>query len=373
MPLTALRRPSEPTPVRSARYRSSMISRIALSIVLVMSLAVPAVAQESTGLSVCGEVKAFTAATATTDGSVTIGSRTFVLKADELYSRVGQNAENLQVGRQICLNGSVNAAQEFTQYGAIRMRSSYCGTVLSFTAPTATTAGSISIRDLGVAQFTIPSGTDVGTVTVGSRACFLLGLDAAGNAVVTGRELTLRDRAVANVHFCGRVTSWTEPASRPGTSPRHETAGSITISTRVFLIAAGTEYPLVNRLPIVGEPTCLSGWLDASGSLISYGAQPGIPPCLGGTIERVRPATDTEDGELRFAPPGDLPSTSFSYVFRIPAGTDLPEDAAGGRYCFELGLDANDLAVVLGAHVPAPPGLGGAGPGVGQLPSTSTR
>ncbi|MGH2377120.1 MAG: hypothetical protein ACRDGT_01435 [Candidatus Limnocylindria bacterium] len=354
-----------------------MSPRIALCVVLVLALAAPAVAQESSGVSICGEIKAFTAATQTTDGSVTIGSRTIVLKADELYSQMGQNVATLAVPNGICLNASLNDAGEAMQYIAIPIPAPYCGTVLAFTAPTASTDGSVTLREVGVAVFRIPSGANVGAITTGSRPCLILRLDAEGNAIAAERSTTLAERAAASIHLCGLVTAWTEPASVAGRATlRHEEPGSITVAGRALPIAAGTEYSLVNSPPIVGEPTCLSGWLDAAGVLIQYAAQPGIPGCVGGRIARFEGPTETADGLVQFASSATPPATSESSLFPIPAGTSLPSDVANGTYCLELSLDGEGRAVVTGARIPEPGGpAAGTGPGLAprQLPSTSTR
>lgn len=341
-----------------------------------MTLAAPALAQESQGGSTCGEIKAFTAATPTTDGSVTIGSRTVVLKADELYSQMAQNRMMLEVGRQICLNGSVNAAGEYTQYIAIALPSPLCGHVMAFTAPTASAAGSVSIRHTGIATLVIPAGTEVGTVamptdTPPTYTCFHLGLDADGNAVVTGRQLSQNERTAAMIHICGVVLAWTEPTRVSATLWRHEEPGSITIADRVVPIAAGTEYHLVNSAPIVGQATCLNGWLDSAGAAIAYVAQPGLPRCIGGKIGRYEAPTEAADGLLQFAPGGQA-MTPDSNLFRIPAGTDMPDDAATWHYCFLLKLDDAGRAVVVGAVYEGTATRPGA-TGPSQLPSTSTR
>jgi hypothetical protein len=77
--------------------RSVLVAPLALIVVALW--ATPTSAQS--GVSVCGRVTAFTAATPTNDGSITIGTRSFVLRADALYSAVGQNRETLVVGREI--------------------------------------------------------------------------------------------------------------------------------------------------------------------------------------------------------------------------------------------------------------------------------
>jgi hypothetical protein len=338
---------------------------------LLLSGAEPALAEEN-AISVCGRVSAFTAATSTTDGSVALGTRTYVLRADDLYSRMGQNTQTLGLGRELCVQGSATG-NAFTQYVAINIPSPYCGAVIRYEPATGTRAGSLSLRDVGVADFPIPAGSSIGEVRAGARVCVVLRIDPSGDAVVSSRWDTLAERTVARVNWCGRVVAWTAPMPRQGSSPIHETAGSITVGSRTFAISAGTVYGLINRLPVVGQPTCLGGSLDSGGALIEYGAQPWLPSCVGGQIDRYIAPTATTAGEVKFAVP-QTPLTEYSYRYPIPAGTTMPPDAASGAYCFTLALDAGGDAIVTGARIPEPGGVAGEAnsPGPSTLPSTST-
>jgi hypothetical protein len=181
------------------------------------------------------------------------------------------------------------------------------------------------------------------------------------------------ERATANLSVCGLVSAWTAPERGTAGSLIHRVAGSITVGTHTYAIAAGTVYSLINAPPVVGQPTCLLGSLDSSGALIQYGAQPGLPSCIGGRIERYAAPTKTADGEIRFAVTTSVPSTPESYRFRIPAGTTFPVDAGSGRYCFTLTLDARGDAVASGARIAEAGGVAAESPRPASLPSTSTE
>src|SRR6266542_3100193 len=60
----------------------------------------------SATVSVCGTVTAFTAATASSDGSITIGGQTFPIAAGTTLN--GQNL--ITVGANLCLNGTLDAS-----------------------------------------------------------------------------------------------------------------------------------------------------------------------------------------------------------------------------------------------------------------------
>ena len=356
------------------RWDVERLVSIALLALLVSGLTIPAqaAADQEVESSVCGRIAAFTAATVTTDGTITIGSRSFVLRRDALYSAMGQNRITLVAGNSVCLYGARDAAGAFLPYTGIALPVDYCGSVMSFSPATPSTDGSLVVRDLGVARFVIPRGTDAGADPTGARACFRLGLDAHGDAIVIGRTTTLAERTAHRVSVCGLVSAWSVPERVPGQAMLiHRAAGSITVGTHTYPIAAGTTYSLVNAPPVVGQPTCLSGSLDAGGELIEYGAQPGLPGCTGGTIVEYRAPTASAAGLLRLSVSGSsVTYTDESFRFLIPAGTAMPPDTTNGRYCFTLALGASGDAVVTGAMIPSP---GGATAPVTTLPNTSTR
>lgn len=323
------------------------------TVALAFAFTPTALAQTPLNGEECGRVNAFTAATASTDGSLTLGTRSFVLPADPLYSQMGQNRLSFVVGNAICVAGT---SVPRVQYIAGAVPDPYCGTVI------AAQPGSLTIHDLGDATFRVPPGFALGTAAAGQRICVRLSFDAAGDPFVAARILTIAERTVARVNWCGLVSAWTRPTA--------DNAGSITIGTRTFAIAAGTPYSTVNAAPVVGQPTCLGGALDGNGSLIEYAAQPGLPTCLGGVIDRYVAPTATNAGEVHFAVSSPTTYTDFSHRFPIPAGTTLPANANDGAHCFTLALAPSGNVIVAGAQLPPQGGLVARGPTT--LPNTGT-
>jgi hypothetical protein len=282
-----------------------------------------------------------------------LGTRSFVLPADPLYSQMGQNRLSFIVGNTICVSGT---SAPRVQYVASSVPDPYCGTVIVLGA------GSLTIHDLGDATFPVPAGIALGTAAAGQRICIRLSFDAAGDPFVSARILTITERTAAKVSWCGLVSAWIRPTA--------EAAGSITVGTRTFAIAGGTVYSTVNASPVIGRPTCLGGALDANEVLIEYAAQPGLPGCLGGIIGRYIAPTGRSPGEVQFIISSSPPYTEYSYRYPIPAGTAMATGANDGAHCFTLALAPSGDAIVTGAHV-HPPGPGASGPTT--LPNTSTN
>lgn len=324
-------------------------------------------------IGVCGEVKAYTPAGAA-DGSVTLGTRTFVLRAGEQQG-AQQNARNIARPNFICLEGVRDPTGAFTEYLAWPPPFPFCGTIRAYDAPAGNARGRIVLE--ARATYDLPVTAPL-ALTIGERACVRLALERqSGDGVVDLRERRFEHIYAKVAGICGMVSQWSAAERVPGRAMLvHREAGSITVGTRGYAIARGTEYSLVNAPPQVGSTTCLAGSLDVNGVLVEYGAGPGMPGCTGGSVSEYHPPTASMDGLIRLG--GGLSLTPESYRFAIPAGTTMPSDATSGRYCFTLGLDVAGDAVVTGARVPEPGRATAPSPtvpaerAITSLPSTST-
>lgn len=323
-------------------------------------------AQEQRSLSVCGRIGAFTAATSSTDGGITIGTRTYVLRADAIYSRSGGNVEALVVGREICLNGTLDQSGAFVQYTGHGIPRPYCGRVHELRAPTASAAGSLVIQDTGVATFPIPTGTDLSDdvpTPFGTYKCYSLAVDAPGDAYVTGRVIRTVDRVVTRFQICGRVLEYLRATLAA--------AGAVRIGSRAMAIERGFVYtgdPAGDRTDrtVVGADVCLTGGLSATGELIDFITQP-FRDRTCGTAGSYRAPSASTDGLLVLS----VPSNPDYLRLVVPIGTDLSPVAAGGDICVSYAVNAAGDAFVTGRFQPS---LGGVtAPSIPQLPSTSTR
>lgn len=338
-------------------------------VILVVSLvasSVGAEAQEQRSLSACGRVNGFTQATPTTDGSITIGTRAYVLRADALYSRSGGNIQALVVGREICLNGSLDASGAFVQYSGHDVPQPYCGRVLEVRAPTSRTAGSLAIQGTGVATFPIPIGTDLSNDAPSpdgsTYKCYSLAIDGGGDAYVTGRFIRTVDRVVARLQVCGRVLDYARATSAA--------AGAVRIGSRTLPIERGFVYtgdPAGDRTDrtMVGADVCLTGGLSVGGELIDFITQP-FRDRTCSTAASYRPPSATADGLLVLSVPGN---PDYMRLI-VPIGTDLGA-AATGDICLSYAVNSAGDAYVTGRFRPSP-GVAAA-PAIPQLPSTSTR
>jgi hypothetical protein len=202
----------------------------------VIATAVPT----GTQVAICGGVTSFTAAGATTAGSITFSTAnvttTFPILAG--VTLVGQNA--LSIGVNVCLSGLANTGGSLVS-GVITVGTTtaivVCGPVTAYTPATTSALGSITIA--GIVFPTAVGATFTGTpTTVGSNLCITAQLSGLGNLV----------SGIAAVNASGAL-SLTGPFTTyiPATAT---TAGSVTFGTNTFVIPAGSTITVGGAVPL---------------------------------------------------------------------------------------------------------------------------
>ncbi|MFN8498643.1 MAG: carboxypeptidase regulatory-like domain-containing protein [Anaerolineae bacterium] len=194
-------------------------------------------------VNVCGVVSAYTAATALTAGSVTIGGQTIPIAAGTTLT--GQDL--LTIGSNVCLSGTLNGVGQVSSGGVTANAGgtvNVCGVVTAFQAATAIVPGSITI---GGQTFPIAAGTTLtgqDNVNLGSSYCLSGTLNASGQ--LSNGTLTLD----AAGQVCGVVTALS--------------ANSITIDGQVLVLA-----PNATVGPGVGACVSACAQINTAGQVIS--------------------------------------------------------------------------------------------------------
>jgi hypothetical protein len=121
-------------------------------------------------VTLCGIVSAFTAATATVPGSITIGGTTLTIAP-------GTTLIGVVIGSNYCLNASLNPTGQVITPVTVTVNPGItpmiCGTVTAYTAATATASGSITI---GGVTYIIAPGSVLGgasLILIGANVCLL--------------------------------------------------------------------------------------------------------------------------------------------------------------------------------------------------------
>ncbi len=123
----------------------------------------------SVKLNVSGKVSAYVAATSTTNGSITIGGKVYVIKAGTTLSSL------VKVGAYVNLTLTLNASGQITACTVISVKVS--GLVTVFVPATLLTTGSLTI---GGHSYVIAPGTVILNVSVGLNLTLELKLNSSG-------------------------------------------------------------------------------------------------------------------------------------------------------------------------------------------------
>lgn len=203
----------------------------------------------ATTVTTCGMVSAYTAATSTTQGSISIGGQTFTIDAGATIT----NSNLVLNGASICIQATLDSSGNISSgqvMNDVETAMSICGAVTAFTAATQAAAGSITI---GGTTFPIAAGATIQsatTIATGQTICIQATLDSFGE-IILGQVQTM-------LTLCGEITAYMAADSM--------TAGTITIGGQTLQIAAGTVFTNPN-LVAVGQNACLNITLNSMGQI----------------------------------------------------------------------------------------------------------
>jgi hypothetical protein len=191
-------------------------------------------------VAICGPVTLFTAATATTAGTITFSTTNVVNTYPILagVTLVGQNA--IATGANVCLTGVLDANGNIVN-GVITVNSPttivVCGPVTAYTAATATALGSVTIA--GIVFPTALGSSFTGTpLAAGANVCLTAQLSALGN-LVAGNAAANTTGALS---LTGPFTTYI-----PATAT---TNGFVTFGTATFVIPAGSTITVGGAVPL---------------------------------------------------------------------------------------------------------------------------
>lgn len=231
----------------------------------------------SSAVVVCGNVNTYVAASPSTSGLIAIATSNGTASIP-----IGVNANftgsTLAVGQNLCINGQVNALGQLT-VGTVTANSggsapvtpiSACGAISGYTAPGASTNGSVTIATPTVTvTYTIVAGGTVNpsgfTATNGNSVCLVGTLNAGGQLT----QATFSGNSTQSVTLCGPITAYTAATSSQ--------LGSLTIGGLVVPLALSASF---SGQPIVLQNNvCIQGTFNGLGQLVTgaIGPNPNAP------------------------------------------------------------------------------------------------
>ncbi len=336
--------------------------RRALALIALATLALTAAparaASEGTdALEVCGTLRAHTAATATADGSLRVGSRTYPIASGVT---AGNGGVEVAIGRNLCVTASIGLTSgRLVRYLFFMMVTGdrVCGNIVR---PTSTETFAMR-ADFGELTF-LRSTPAVAIDNPGMRACYAFQVESTSGDLVATAKLPVRDifSDRERVTKCGTVKAYV-----PATAA---SSGQITVGSRSFRIAAGTTYtgdPAGDRTDrtIVGQATCLSSTLDTGGAIVEYITR-AMDTSITGTASAYAPPSPSGTGVA-------ILSYVSRYELRIPAAIDAAIDVARDTYCYSTTVDASGDMTASVVIACSPINLGGAAGASTPSPTTA--
>lgn len=292
-------------------------------------------------MEVCGALRAHTVATATVEGALRVGSRTYPIASGV---SAGNGGVEVAVGRELCVTASIGLTSgRLVRYLFFPMLSGdrVCGNIVR---PTATE--SFAMRaDFG--ELTLLRGTPTLAIdNPGMRACYAFQIGGTTGDLVASAKVPVRDAFSdrERVTKCGTVKAYV-----PATAA---SSGQITIGSRLIRIAAGTPYvgdPAGDRIDrtTVGQAMCVSATLDTGGAIVEY-------------LTREMFMSLTATASAYTPPSGGTPGIAIlsyqsRFELRIAAAFDATIDVARTTNCFTTTVDANG-DMTAGAVITCPSG-----------------
>src|SRR5258708_37739636 len=133
----------------------------------------------------CGQVIRSATAAVGRPGEIAIGSKSWLIGDGTAYESAGPNPpDRTNVGKPTCLTAAIDDAGRITRYLTSDMPQQEGGIVTTYTPPTTTAPGTLVFSYKYVRM--VAAGIVLEGVELGRNTCVKLGLDAAGDRIVSG-------------------------------------------------------------------------------------------------------------------------------------------------------------------------------------------
>ncbi len=176
-------------------------------------------------ISHCGTVRAYRPATPSAGGTITIGSKSFTIRAGVAYTGdpAGSRTDRTTTGSNMCLNGVFGPARELIEYLTGAMPTNIVGRTSEYTPPAGGVAGLAVLSYRSQFELRIPAAIDATVDLVRSSTCFETGVDAAGD-IAARTVVPCEPGRAAGPSATGTLSP--PPATAPAVSPSPTTTAS---------------------------------------------------------------------------------------------------------------------------------------------------
>lgn len=251
-------------------------------------------------VTLCGNVAAYTAASANGVGSLTVG--TSILPVAQNTTFTGGTA--ITSGGNLCIQATLNGLGQVVA-GVVTANTAgtastgdpaaICGTVASYTAATSTTAGTLQFTLATVnVTYTIPANT---TINGSLSSDIATGQNICLSGIVTGTStlssVTLTANATTMLTECGAVGTFVAPT---GATP-----GSLTLGSTVLPVSPNATFS--GATLTTGAGLCLAITLNGLGQVASATATATTPTTTSTATAATAVVTPTITPSIQPPPP----------------------------------------------------------------------
>jgi hypothetical protein len=308
---------------------------VTLSSVAVASAATPrSSAVRSAAIRFSGDVTAYTAATSSTAGSITLTDRagatlTFSTSSTTTVTEIGGSGSTLQVNDFATVQATVSAptvATAITFSAAAPV--SFSGVVTAYTAPSGSTNGSITLlkRNLASLTYTVTSTTVMSengggsaTIAVDDFATIQAAADMPNVA------LTINFDVAAPVRFTGRVTAYTAATGTTNGSLTVKDGAGASLTYTTLLSTTITEKGGSGDSLEVGDQATVVAAASAKTDALTVTFIPAPPVRFYGQVTAYTAAAGSTNGSISLVKPNGNSAT-----FSVTSSTVITEKAGSG-------------------------------------------
>lgn len=231
---------------------------------LVATAALPIRDIDREWLSPCGTIKEYTRATGTGSGSITVGSRSYLIRTGVGYTGdpAGDRTDRTAVGANLCLRGTLGTAGEIVEYLTTSMPTGISVRAAAYTPPSGSQPGLAITSYQSRSTIRIPAAVDAAIDVSRGTYCFNTTVDAAGD--MSASAIIPCPQGGVATGPGPTTSSAASPSGAPSAVPSATTSAAATPSP----IAAASPAPdsaTTTHVPVGPDPLLVAGLLGIAG------------------------------------------------------------------------------------------------------------
>jgi Domain of unknown function (DUF5666) len=328
------------------KFHTKLVTRLALvtllgagvtlSSVTVASAAAPprSSAVRSATIQFSGDVTAYTAATASTAGSITLTDRagatlTFSTSSTTTVTEIGGSGSTLEVNDFAtvqALNSAPTAATVITFSAAAPL--SFSGVVTAYTAPSGSTNGSITLlkRNLASLTYAVTSSTSISENGGGNATIAVDDFATIQAAAATPNlALTIDFDVAAPVRFTGRVTAYSAASGTTNGSLTLKDGAGASLTYTTLPTTTITERGGSGDSLEVGDQATVVAAASAKTDALTISFIPAPPVRFYGEVSAYTAASGSTNGSITL-----VKTNGNSATFSVTSTTVITEKGASG-------------------------------------------